>query len=296
MAKPNILPALVAALALSLGLAGGACSSSVVTTNGACAVDDTVDCGVIVDGGEQPAGLTGYSCAGSARPDSNARYVQGVPEGTVCAQKGMPADGKTSFCCSSAVTDCAYNPVATCTDPGTVGYECQGATRPESFNALNTCGNGVDNGDYIDYCCTSQNNTAPCTELKGGTCSSQLTPFSCSGATLPRAEQFGVSESRADYYRPLCSTPMPAPNPNQKSYCCYMPALIPEGGSCVQDTTVASCTPGQFGFACYGPETPDKDYLPMKCPTPGVAGKSAEGYPATLYCCDFDTSSDTTSN
>jgi hypothetical protein len=292
MAKLNLSLWLMAALALPFGLAGGACSSTVVTQNGNCAAAPALDCSVTTDAGEQPAGLTGYACSGTARPDANARYVEGIPEGIVCAQQGAAANGTTNFCCSTAVTDCAFNPVATCSDPGTVGYECRGSTRPESLNAALTCGNGVDNGDYIDYCCTAQNNTPACTELKGGTCSPQLTPFSCGGGVLPRAEQFGVSESRADYYRPLCSTPMPAPNPNQKTYCCYMPALIPEGGSCVQDTTVAGCAAGRFGFACYGPETPDKDYLPMKCPDPGVAGKSAEGYPATLYCCDFNTASD----
>jgi hypothetical protein len=55
----------------------------------------------------------------------------------------------------------------------------------------------------------------------------------------------------------------------------------------VQDTSVPGCAPGRFGFACYGPENPHDDYLPMQCNSPGVQGMSAEGYPATLYCCDF---------
>jgi len=66
-----------------------------------------------------------------------------------------------------------------------------------------------------------------------------------------------------------------------------MPALIPPGATCVQDTVVPGCAAGRFGFACYGPDTPDQDYAPMSCPDPGVAGNSAEGYAATLYCCDF---------
>ena len=49
----------------------------------------------------------------------------------------------------------------------------------------------------------------------------------------------------------------------------------------------AARAPGRFGFACYGFDTPEQDYLPMHCPEPGFRGTSAEGYPATLYCCDF---------
>ena len=112
--------------------------------------------------------------------------------------------------------------------------------------------------------------------------------FSCMGDNLPKAEQLGANKSRADVYYLLCATPTPAPNPAFNNYCCLTPALIPIGGSCVQDTVVPGCQSGRFGFACYGRDTPQDDYLAMHCPDPGVPGKSAEGYPAKLYCCDFE--------
>ena len=66
-----------------------------------------------------------------------------------------------------------------------------------------------------------------------------------------------------------------------------MPLTIPVGGTCVQHPYVPGCGPGRFGFACYGPDHPEENYPPMKCPDPGFPGLSAEGYAATLYCCDF---------
>ena len=83
------------------------------------------------------------------------------------------------------------------------------------------------------------------------------------------------------------AAPEPAPNPEYKNYCCYPPAPLPERGSCVSHTEVPDCKSGRFGFACYGPDRPEDSYLPMRCPESGSAGLSAEGYPATLYCCDF---------
>jgi hypothetical protein len=100
-------------------------------------------------------------------------------------------------------------------------------------------------------------------------------------------EQLGASESRADYYRPLCPMPTQAANITRSNYCCFMPALPPPGASCIQNTRVPGCAAGRFGFACYGPDTPEEDYPPMRCPEAGFSGTSAEGYPATLYCCDF---------
>jgi hypothetical protein len=291
MFKRNLLP--LFGLVLPLALAGGGCSADLAKANGTCVVNASLDCGVSgPDGGaDLPAGLTGYSCDGTARPDDNAHYYDGVPQGAVCADNGTTPDGKRNFCCTPPTTSCAYNPVSSCTDQNYYGFQCYGSTRPDALNPALNCGNGVDNGNNIDYCCSAEMlpPSQTCTALKGGICPPQLTPFSCPGTALPRAELFGMSESRADYYRPLCSMPIPLPNPNQKNYCCYMPALIPDGGSCVQDTTVPGCggNPNQFGFACYGPENPHDDYLPMQCNSPGVKGMSAEGYPATLYCCDF---------
>ena len=268
---------------------GVACSSSNLTPNGVCAIDAAVSCTVSRIRGlpVAPADvLDGYSCSGAARPDENAKYVEGIPQGVVCASVGDNGSGKPAYCCSRDVTPCAYNPIAAC-DPGSDGYQCRGSSRPEALNPAIKCGNGVTQGDLINYCCSGQPSPPVCDQVNTVGCSERLTGFSCPGLAMPKSEQFGASESRADYYRPLCPVPIVAKDITRNNYCCYMPALPPEGASCVQDTQVPSCKGGRFGFACYGPDTPPQDYPPMNCPEPGFAGTSAEGYPATLYCCDF---------
>jgi len=69
---------------------------------------------------------------------------------------------------------------------------------------------------------------------------------------------------------------------------------VPEGGSCVNSTEVPGCeskydetSPFKFGFACYGPDSPEDNFPHIKCGSPGFPGKSAEGYAATLYCCEY---------
>ena len=230
-------------------------------------------------------GLVGYSCSGTTRPDDGARYPEGVPDGKVCASKGANADGKQTYCCSPLTTSCAYDPVSDC--PAGDNFQCRGASRPEALNPALKCGNGVYRGQYINYCCGGQTPIAECIQVNTAGCSERLTGWSCPGSALPKGEQLGVSESRADYYRPLCPTPTPSANVTRFNYCCYMPAPRELGASCVQHTSVPGCAAGRFGFACYGTDTPEQNYAPMHCPDPGVSGLSAEGYPASLYCCDF---------
>src|SRR4051812_194443 len=106
-------------------LLGAGCSSSDIPSNTACAPDPAVNCNVsfsLVGAAPQPVGLQGVSCTGNARPDDDARYVDGIPQGKVCADRGPTADGKQGFCCSPNVTSCAYNPVAPC-DSG-FGFQC----------------------------------------------------------------------------------------------------------------------------------------------------------------------------
>jgi len=271
----------------TLGLVFTACSSDIVPISGECHVDAALTCGVSLDGSTPTdAGLVGYSCVGGARPDLDARYEDGVPEGLVCA--AVPGTGDShGYCCSPNKTPCAYNPVAAC-DSGTYGYQCRGSSRPEALNPAISCGNGVEQGDYINYCCSGESQPSGCTQKDTVGCSPRLTGFECTGSNLPKGEQLGQSESRADYYRPLCRMPALSPSGKVNTYCCYMPALVPVGGSCVQDVHVPGCAAGRFGFACYGPDSPDQDYAPMHCPAPGFGGTSDEDYPATLYCCDFE--------
>jgi hypothetical protein len=155
-------------------------------------------------------------------------------------------------------------------------------------------------GDLIDYCCADTASYPKpndgCSLTGNPGCPMALMGWQCFGSALPTEDKLGANKSKADISRLVCSVPTPTANPTLQYYCCYIPAVVPIGGSCVQDTTVPDCHSTtdavtnktfRFGFACYGPETPDQDYPPMHCSNPGVPGTSAEGYPATLYCCEY---------
>jgi len=283
---------------LLLGGLLGSCTTNSALQTSLCSQDPSIEanCNALgVDGGPngQALGLTGYQCSGSQRPDQNATFVQGIPSGLVCANRSAGVDGGTSgtsgaYCCTSQTTTCAYNPIAIC-DPGTYGYECQGANRPESFNPAITCGQGVpDPGQgLIDYCCSGVGLPTGCTELDTAICPGSTVGWGCSAASgvLPKGQDLAESKSRADEYYLLCAVPtLIGPN---NIFCCYPPAQVPPGGTCVQDTTVPGCASTRFGFACYGDDRPDQDFPPMRCRDPGVPGTSYQGYPATVYCCDF---------
>jgi hypothetical protein len=274
--------------------------------NGACkqSAEPALGCGTLGSGDAAVnTGLVGYSCTGSARPDDDPKYIDGYPEGTVCVDRGTLSDGTAGYCCTSYTTDCAYNPVATCSEPSPVyGFQCRGANRPEALNPLINCGQGVVQNDYINYCCSSADHWTGLTPADTGcmlygnqaTCDNRKMGFMCAGSTLPTEEVLASNKSKADFNRMVCSTPADIPNSDLVYYCCYVPALVPEGGSCVSDTQVPNCASSydatgvfKFGFACYGPDTPENDYPHIKCDSPGFQGKSAEGYAATLYCCEY---------
>ncbi len=272
---------------LLCGLGASACTDNQPPANGGCVPDPaTIDCAA-GDASAESLGLVAYSCTGTARPDENPIYLDGVPQGLVCAnQGGLGNDGTQPYCCSALVTSCAYDPVAIC-DPGTYGYQCRGADRPEALNATVYCNQGVRDGDLIKYCCSGSRQPADCIQSDSVGCSAALMGWLCPAGNVPTAQDLGANKSRADLYYQLCPIPTPASNPNYDTFCCYTPGLVPIGGTCLQDMAVPDCQPGRFGFACYGPDTPEQNYPPMHCPDPGSSGVSAEGYPATLYCCDF---------
>jgi hypothetical protein len=305
MAVLNIWAARALAVGMAAGVASG-CEVERPVPDGSCTLvpESPVTCGDakwLRDARPKDApiasnealGLAVYTCTGSARPDDSARYVEGVPQGLVCADRpaagaaGATLGGERTYCCTTATGSCAYNPVASCEGSNT-GFQCLGANRPEALNPALNCGNGVVQGDFLNYCCSGTEQTDGCVQNDSVGCGAQpgLMGFVCSGDSLPKGEQLGANKSRADFYRLLCPTAIIGGD-GSKKYCCYMPALPPVGGSCVQHTNVPGCAPKRFGFACYGPDTPDQNYIPMHCPEPGVPGLSADGYPATLYCCDY---------
>ncbi len=274
-------------VALLCALGTGACTNNQPPSNGDCVPDPAASNCTSGDASAQSFGLVAYSCTGTARPDENPTYLDGVPQGLVCASQGATgSDGTQGYCCSAQVTSCAYDPVAIC-DPGTYGYQCRGADRPEALNAAIYCNQGVRHSDLIKYCCSGAKPTADCIQSDSVGCSPRLMGWTCPAGNVPTSQDLGANKSRADLYYQLCPVPTPAANPSYNNFCCYTPGLPPVGGSCVQDIAVPGCQPGRFGFACYGPDTPDENYPRMHCPDRGVAGVSAQAYPATLYCCDF---------
>lgn len=276
-------------LAPTLLLAASTCLPARPAPDGSCQVEpaSAIDCTVATYGTDKiDIGLVPYSCSGSARPDQNSTYVEHIPQGTLCADKGTLGDtGRTAYCCSTRVDNCVYNPVSDCDDP-LFGVQCRSGYRPETMNPALSCTNGYLEGKFRNYCCSGNRPPSPCLQSDTLGCPPSIQGYSCQDEALPSGEDLGANESRADFFHPTCSIPKIAPNPKFKNYCCFMPALVPKGGTCTTHPSLEGCAPGRYAFACYGPDTPEQDNYPMKC-DPGVAGKSAEGYPATTYCCDY---------
>jgi hypothetical protein len=220
------------------------------------------------------------------RPDLDASFIDGVPQGLMCADKGTLDSGEAAYCCTEDIVDCAYDPTGDC-ETGESGYQCWSNNRPESLNAALLCTNGTNEHDLTHYCCTGQPEEPKCSEDKAVGCSTRLLGFRCDAGERPRGENLGENRSRADHFYPVCSNAKPAANPAFEQFCCFMQMRQPAGGTCVPHPEVPGCEPERFGFSCYGPDHPEDNFPVMNCPEPGFRGRSMEGYEATLYCCDF---------
>jgi len=315
-------------LAAGAGLAG--CKVETPASHGECTVNMALNCDNAVLAGAADAGvmtgLVGYSCTGTARPDENGKYVGGIPYGMICADQGpaVPADGTFGFCCTSpeepvtcaldvtSITAISGDPNQACPTPGNYRFNCYGADRPEALNPDLTCGNGIRNGDEVEYCCAAAGRPPGCGEAKGacpvdkvtntimyqgpaGSVTSGLTGWSCPVGVAPRGEDFGMSESRADYYYFTCAVPS-APVGDNSNFCCFTPSPVLPGGSCVtmakidqiQKYAPGDCGAGRFAFACYGRDTPEDDFAQIYChEAPNPNGQDDYGVPATTYCCDY---------
>ena len=302
---------------LALPLAAWAvagCKIDQPASHGECTVNTALSCDTAVLAGNPDAGvslgLVGYACTGVARPDEGATYVSGIPYGMICSDQGVNADGTANFCCTppDAPVPCALDTQSIfaismdhaqeCPEQGSYRYECYGSDRPEALNPDLTCGNGIRNGQLVDYCCAGAKRPPGCMESKGGTCPGGLVGWYCPGSTLPRGEDFGMSESRADYYYFVCGVPGdPVPDSSggtSTTFCCFTPAPVLPGGSCVtmantkhiQDQ-VPDCVQGRFAFACYGRDNPEDDYAQIHCTEAPVVGTDDHGVSANIYCCDY---------
>jgi hypothetical protein len=283
----HLLP--IQRLLVLLILAGStvACTTQEMEPSGTCLPDLAVTCdvnGLAADS----IYLTGYSCTGTARPDENSTYIDGVPQGTVCADKGVVgSEGKIGYCCTNFTTQCSYNPAGICDQSGAYVFQCLGADRPEAVNPAISCSQGVREDNLINYCCKGAASGVNCTQSDAIGCVPGVLGWTCPAGSQPTAQDMGANKSRADLYYLLCPVPTPAPNPKYETFCCFTATLIPAGGTCQQNMKMPNCAPGRFGIACYGTDTPEQNFSRLHCPEPGVPGLSEQGYPATNYCCDF---------
>jgi hypothetical protein len=279
------LPRLLAPLLLVSSTV--ACTTHASEPSVNCIPDPAVGCDV---GGfaAKSIYLTGYSCIGSDRPDQNSTYIDGVPQGTVCADKGaVGSEGKRGYCCTDFTTQCSYDPSAICDQVGDYGYQCLGADRPEAVNPAISCNQGVREDNLINYCCSGTATGVNCTQSDAIGCAAGILGWICPAGSQPTAQDMGANKSRADLYYLLCPVPTVAPNPKVETFCCFTATLVPAGGTCQQNIKAPSCASGRFGIACYGTDTPEQNFSRLHCPDPGVPGFSEQGYPATNYCCDY---------
>src|ERR1051325_12058321 len=80
--------------ALLAGPAFEACSSGPPPENGACTVAPDACTSGPDAGANATQGLTGYACTGTASPDDYPTYVDGVPRGAVCSDRGAKGNEK----------------------------------------------------------------------------------------------------------------------------------------------------------------------------------------------------------
>jgi hypothetical protein len=270
-------------VALYLGLATtAACTGVAPAIPGSCALvtDPQPLCAV---------GLVGYACGDSSRPDEDADFVSGVPEGLVCTDEGkVSGSSNEAYCCTTTKTACAYDPVAGCSSP-TYGYQCLGSDRPEAFDPSLFCGEGLVEGDLIVYCCGSAPPAQGCSQVSGHSCADTLVGWTCHDLSLPSEAELGDNQSRADFNLLVCSVPtvVTGGSGTVHEYCCFTPTSMPIGGTCLEDVSVPDCPPDSFGFACTGIDTPDQDYPSITCSGAGTRGKNPQGFESTLFCCQY---------
>jgi hypothetical protein len=284
-------------LLLALPLIGsGGCVPELEDPDGTCepfADSDLLDCTVDATGDPiaERSGvpqIAAYACTGKARPDDSPTIVEGWPQGRICSKQGkLGATGQTGYCCTEYDTYCAYNPVANCEGERKDGFQCRGAYRPETYNPTIYCDQATEREELKEFCCGPETRmSGSCIATAG--CPEHLFAWTCEEPDdRPRSQELLASKSRADTYYMTCSIPKINDNGTQL-YCCFTPGIMPPGSTCTNHLAVPDCEEGKFGFGCTGPDTPEDSYPSIKCPDPGVAGISWEGYPATLYCCDFE--------
>lgn len=155
----------------------GTCSDPTATANGdtyccttstgdSCTADSSVTC---------MANASGYSCTGTATPDS-----------TLDCSDPTAVSGGNEYCCFtfSSSTCMADDSVSGCTGDS-YGFSCTGSDSPDSSDSTLTCSDGVASGSDTIYCCIDNTDTS-CTQDSSLSCP---TPgsfgFSCTSSDSP---------------------------------------------------------------------------------------------------------------
>jgi hypothetical protein len=236
-------------------------------------------------------GFVGYSCTGADRPDELVNVNKTI-EGVVCHGTGeILTSGAAGYCCTKSTTSCAYDPRTACADPTLFGFSCMGTNRPDAFDPMLTCQQGIRAYGLITFCCGASV-TGSCIRNTNVSCASGTLGFVCTGSGIPSETDLGMNQSRSEV--PLiCSLPSPDATARKSDgtpasdYCCFTPSAAPPGATCLQDQSVSGCSAGSFAFACTSVDTPSQDYPRIVCAQPGFRGQSQSNLAASLYCCAF---------
>jgi hypothetical protein len=288
MHKPMNRPLRLSLLG-SLGLI--ACIEQTPATSRTCQVVDStvVNCAVVVDDANNPRtpeslGLVAYACSGSDRPDDSPTYLDGVPQGLLCATHAPSnavlnsADNHLSgYCCTQQNVTCAFEPTAICR-ADSYGTLCRGSNRPEALNAAINCDQGVREGDLVKYCCTGAPKSRKgftCAEDTTVTCADNSVGYSCGGTDRPEA------------LNPIMRCQPTISDGTVSHYCCNG-HLRTE--ACVQSSSIG-CSPRTMGWTCPAGSTPVSEDLQSNmsrantyyqlCPVP----KPANNPKYNNFCC-----------
>jgi hypothetical protein len=215
------------------------------------------------------SGSYGYSCTGSASPDSS--------DSNLFCSGGTPATGETLYCCfftaSTTVGCTADSTVASiCNSEGvSYGFSCTGGATPDETFSNITCGAPGTDGTNATYCCNAAGTTAPVDPCSVDTslfCTGGGVGYACTGSAAPSV--------------PDCGAPF-ADATGATDYCC---GGVPD--TCGADPTVTGCQTGATGYTCTGSATPSG--TPVLWCDEGVPGTNGE----TPYCCVTSTLTSTT--
>ena len=147
--------------------------------------------------------------------------------------------------------------------------------------------------EYVDYCCSGTGLPAGCGEHDGlAGCVPGLVGWQCpitgTQHTLPKGQDLMSNKSRADQYYLLCSIPQVAPSGKVDTFCCYPPAAGPPRRLVRRGRLRLQLQPAHpVRLRLHRPRHAGGRLPANRLSEPGHAGTSMEGYPATLYCCNF---------